>query len=294
MILQRHCSELSDLIAIPFFDLLCSLLYKALKLETRRIPKTGKIEDYSYIWRQNIAQDHGSDSVKNLLASAVLSTADRLCAQSPAFFNPIAQVLRAQRFKLFERIQMEVVARHPELGREAVKQKLLDKDLFNDLGVRPEYYALLEKQYSVLDESDQATILGWIEEGPDTIAIREQSGLSPEQIEQQVEYWRLERLTPIHEHLPAWWRERYEALKLRFGAPPHPAHPVVSRGPYAVSLTGFKPEKDLEVIPVDQVFEYLRTWQPPNPPTFPFSPGNSEQGLAAALQWHRPKAGRGV
>jgi hypothetical protein len=283
LILHLHGVELSELVGMPFLNLLCDLLYKALKLETPCIPESGRIEDYSYIWRPNLAQEERGDSIKDLLASAVLSAADRLCAQSPELFEHIAQILRAKRFKLFERIEIELVARHAELGPDAVKGRLLDKDLFNDIGVRTEYYALAEKRYSALDEPDQARILRWIEQGPDTTALRERSGLSAEQIEQQVEYWRLERLAPIREYLPTQWRRRYGSLEQKFGAPRHAAQAVVTRGPYAVPLKAFQPERDLAVMSVGDVFEYVKSWRPANPTAFPLSPGESEHGLAAVL-----------
>ena len=230
LILQRHTIELTHLLGLPFLSLLCGLLGRALKLEMRSAPASGRIEDYSYIWRPSIRTGERSDSVKNVLASAVLSSADCLCTESPNLLDNIGEVLTAKRFKLFERIEFEVITRHHEVAASVIARKLTDRKLFDDVGVRAEYYALAEKAYSSLKESEQGQILQWIDDGLDRKLLQERGGLSTEQAEERIEYWRLERLAPIREHLPALWRNRYAALEQRFGTPPLSAHPVVRGG----------------------------------------------------------------
>lgn len=280
-ILQRHTIELTHLLGLSFLGLLCDLLHRALKLEMRRAPTAGRIEDYSYIWRPNIKTGERTTSIKNPLASAVLSSADRLCTESPNLFQKISEILGAKRFKLLERIEMEVITRHLEADSSAAARKLTDRELFDDVGVRPEYHALLEKGYVFLKESEQDQILQWIEEGLDRKLLQERGGLSPEQAEEQIEHWRLERLAPIREHLPASWRTRYEALEEKFGTPRHPANPVVRGGAFAMSSMSPQKEGDLEAMTVEGLVAYVKSWQPPNDPAVPFGP--SEEGLASVL-----------
>ena len=136
LILQRHTIELTHLLGLALFSLLCDLLNRALKLEIRRAPDAGRIEDYSYIWRPNIAAGGHGDSIKNLLASAVLSSADSLCTESPNILARIGEILSANRFKLFERIEIEIITRHLEVDATAVARKLTDRELFDDVGPR--------------------------------------------------------------------------------------------------------------------------------------------------------------
>jgi hypothetical protein len=281
LILQRHTTELTHFLGLPFFSLLCDLLNRALKLEMRTAPKSGRIEDYSYIWRPQITTGGGSDSVKNLLASAILLSAKGLCTDSPELLPKVNEILTAKRFKLFERIELEVITRHLDVDASAVGSKLTDRELFDDVGVRPEYYTLAEKGYGLLKESDQTEILKWIDEGLDRKLLQERAGLSAEQAEEQIEYWRLERLAPIRKHLPVPWRQRYEALEQKFGTPRPPVHPVIHGGAYSMSSRSPQQEGDLEAMTVEGIVQYIKSWQPPKDPSVPFGP--NEEGLATVL-----------
>lgn len=281
LILQRHTAELSQLLGISFFTFLCDLLHRALDLEFRPSPDSGRIEDYSYIWRPHLSSSARSDSVKDLLPSAVLSSADHLVADSPALLGKINEMLTARRYKLFERVGIEVITRHLEIDSAAVARKLVDRELFDDVGVRAEYYALAEKGYALLKESEQRQILKWIDEGLDCKLLQERFGLSLEEAERQIDYWRLERLQPIREHLSDPWRERYETLEKKFGVPRHPAHAVVTGGAFAMSSKSPQQERDLEPMTAEGVIQFVKSWRPPNEPSVPFGP--SEEGLAAVL-----------
>jgi hypothetical protein len=280
LLLQRHALELTDSLGIPFVQLLSDLLDKALKLELRSKPDTGNIEDYSYIWRPHITTGERSDSIKNLLGTAVLSSAHRLCV-SAAHCADVRIVLGAKRFKLFRRIELELLARHADLDPTAAANKLLDQALFDDVGVRPEYYALAQRSFGSLELPQQNEILGWIEKGLDAKLLQERAGLSADDAQNRIDYWRLERLAPLVDHLPAKWRERYAALESKFGPPRHPAHPVVRGGAFAMSSKSPQQEADLEKMGVDEVVAYANSWRPSSDVAGPFGP--SEEGLATVL-----------
>jgi hypothetical protein len=281
LILQRHTTELTRLLGLPFLSLLCDLLDRALKLEIRRTPNTGRIEDYSYIWRRNLAVGERGDSIKNLLASAVLSSADILCIDSPNFLARIGEILSAKRFKIFERIQIEIITRHLDVDKTTVAPKLTDRELFDDPGV-PEYNTLAEKGFNLLNDSEQEKILQWVNEGLDRALLQERAGLSAEQADAQIEYWRFLRLAPIRDYLPNPWRIRFEALEHKFGSPSRPAHAVVSGGAFSMSSSKSPQQQaDLEAMTVEDILQYIRSWRPPNDPTVPFGP--SEEGLGAVL-----------
>jgi len=282
LILQRNTPDLATLLGVEFVRMLAKLLVRALELEhVRDKGSAGKKEDYSYIWFPNLSSGDHRESPKRLLISAVLAASDYVSSQGAEHFGQVRAILSAQKFKVFERLDLEIISRHLDIGREAAVAKLTDKQLFNDLGVRPEYYSLSGKAFGLLDPAQEAEILQWIDQGLDRQKLVA-NGLSAEAAEAQIEHWQLERLAPIAEHLPPEWKQRYQALEEKFGKPRHPQYPVYSGGAYAISGKSPRPADELEALSVDEVIAYLKSWRPsPEDQQGPF--GASEDGLASVL-----------
>jgi len=131
----------------------------------------GKKEDYSYIWFPNLSSGDHRESAKRLLISAVLAAADYVSSQGAEQFRQVRGILSAQEFKIFERLDLEIISRHLDIGREAALAKLTNKHLFDDLGVRPEYYSLSEKAFGLLEPAQKAEILQWIDQGTRATAV---------------------------------------------------------------------------------------------------------------------------
>lgn len=281
-ILQRKTHDLATLLGAEFVRMLAKLLVRALELEhVRDKGFTGKKEDYSYIWLPNLSSVDHRESPKRILISSVLVASDYVSSQGAEQFVQIRAILGAQKFKVFERLDLEIISRHLDIGKEAAVAKLTDKHLFNDLGVRPEYYSLSAKAFGLLDLAQKATILQWIDEGLDRQRLLA-NGLSAETAEAQIEHWQLERLAPIAEHLPPEWKQRYQTLEEKFGKPPHPQYPAYSGGAYAITAKSPRPVEDLDALSVEEVIAYLKSWRPsPEEQQGPF--GASEDGLASVL-----------
>jgi len=283
--LRRNGAQLARLIGEDFVNLLCDLLERALKLEKKgsRHKQDRKTEDYSYIWQPNISNGELSESPKKVLASAVLRAADQLSALDPEHLAVMRRILSARQYKIFERIELELISRHLDIGQSAAAEKLTDKGVFEDIGVRPEYYFLSEKAFGFVSPSHQSQILQWIEEGPDRKVLQER-GTTLEQVEQQIDYWRFERLTPLRAHLPLEWQQRYESLKRKFGTPRHAQYPVIFSGAaFAMGSKSPKTEQELESLPIKDIVEFLKSWKAParNEQLSPF--GESEDGLGSVL-----------
>lgn len=282
LILQRNMHELATLLGVELVRMLAKLLVRSLELEyVRDKGSAGKVEDYSYIWFSNLSSGDHRESPKRLLISAVLAASDCVSGQGATEFVQVRAILSAQKFKVFERIELEVISRHLDIGREAALAKLTDKHLFDDLGVRPEYYSLSGKAFGLLDPDQKAEILQWIDQGLDRQKLVD-NGLSAEAADAQIEHWQLERLAAIAEHLSPEWKQRYQALEEKFGKPSHPQYPVYSGGAYAISAKSPRPAEDLDALSVDEVIAYLKSWRPsPEDQQGPF--GASEDGLASVL-----------
>jgi hypothetical protein len=281
LILQRNTRELATSLGVEFVKMLSKLLARALELEhVRDRGSTGKREDYSYVWFPNLSSGEHRESPKRMLISAIIAAADQVSSQGEEQFQQIRAVFSSQKFKVFERLELEIISRHLDIGREAAIAKLTDKRLFEDLGVRPEYYSLSAKAFGLLDRAKKAEILQWIEQGVNKQRLLD-NGLSVEEADTHIEHWRLERLVPIEDHLPDEWKQRYLSLQEKFGKP-HPQSPVFSGGAYAITANSPMPAEELDALSVDEILAYLKSWRPSSEDQQgPF--GTSEDGLAAVL-----------
>jgi hypothetical protein len=283
LILEQNTLDLSEHLGIGFLSLLCDLLEEAFRIESRNTDSGDvRIEDYSYIWQTNLANsDHGLESPKRLLASAVLKSAEKISSKGMPSLSQVLDSLKKRRYKIFERVALQVVANKPADNIDAVRTKLLDKSLFDDIGVRPEYYELCEKGFGLLSQPEQEQILTWIDKGLDREGLHKR-GFSEDQADSLVDGWRLERLTPLQTHLPPEWQERYATLMEKLGNPKHAKYPVHRSGAFATGAKSPKAEEDLESMSVAEVIEYLKNWNPGEEDPF-FFQRPSPEGLGAVL-----------
>jgi hypothetical protein len=281
-ILQRNGTALVESIGAPFVSLLNDLLETALGLEERPREHDGKtIEDYSYIWRPSLSSGETTESPKRFLVPAVLQAAEQFSSLGSQQLGTIRKLLLKKRFKVFERIELEIITKHLDFSGSAIADRLTDKATFDDFGLRYEYNALSQAAFGLLDAPRQNQILQWIDEGSDGVRLLER-GYSQEEAGAIIDNWRLERLAPINQFLPKEWKERYETLKEKFGEPEPGRRARVRGGAYALGSKSPKPTEEMEGMSVESVINFLKTWRPENEPAFfPFSP--SEEGLGAVL-----------
>jgi hypothetical protein len=276
-IIQRNGPDLVKLVGVSFVELLSILLERALSLEQKPEKGTATIEDYSYIWASSLTSGETTESPKRFLVPAVLRYADA-AAHGVEELGRVREILDARRFKVFRRIELELLARHPKMAEIAVSEKLVNKEVFDDIGLRYEYDTLLAKSFGTLTAPQRDQILTWIEDGLNIERLLER-GLSKEEAEDASDAWRLERLTPIKEFWDSGLKERYESLHKKFGDPPDRRR--VRGGAYQVSSKSPKQSPELAEMTVADVIQYLKDWRPNSNESFPFSP--SEEGLGAVL-----------
>ncbi len=283
LILQQNTVDLSEHLGIDFLNLLCDLLEEAFRIESRNTDSAnGRIEDYSYIWQTNLATTNfGRGTPKRLLASAVLTSAERISSKKQGSLSHVLSSLEKRRYKIFERVALQVLASKPGDNVDAVTTKLLDKSMFDDIGVRPEYYELSEKGFGLLRNAEQEQILRWIEEGLDRENLQKR-GFSEDDADTLVERWRFERLTPLQTHLAPEWQKRYATLAEKLGNPKHAKYPFQHSGAFAIGAKSPKTEEDLGSMAVAEVIEYLKSWNPGEEDPF-FFQRPSPEGLGTVL-----------
>jgi hypothetical protein len=283
LILKQNTVDLSEHLGIDFLNLLCDLLEEALRIESRTTDdEPGRIEDYSYIWQTNLATSNGGlESPKRLLPPAVLTSAESISSKGQESLSQVLNSLDKRRYKIFERVALRVLASNPVETIDAVRKKLLDKNLFNDIGVRPEYYELSEKGFGLLSQPEQEQILRWIEEGLDHENLLKR-GFSEDKSSTLIESWRLERLTPLQIHLSPEWQRRYKTLTEKLGNPKHAKYPFHRGGAFAIGTKSPKTEAELHSMSVADIIEYLKSWNPGEEDPF-FFQRPSPEGLGAVL-----------
>jgi hypothetical protein len=249
----------------------------------RRLRADEGPEDNSWLWRKAIAdhaQDRVRDDPRHLLISALRDATVEAVKHHLDLSADIADLLDAPDHLIFERLVMHLVrvAAAPALA-DLRRDMLLDHDRFESIKYRNEYYQLARDCFGELDASDQAVVLGWIEEGPDLEdwKTRYDGEPSEEEAVERADYWRYERLQPLAAHLDGDWRARYEALK-RFGELVDPD--VVG----AVRVGWGQPSArysvaDLHEMDPDELIETLRNYEP-QADTFP---PESEDALSTVL-----------
>jgi len=169
-----------------------------------------------------------------------------------------------------------------------MKERLLDRKQFDDVGLQHEYVLLLQSQFEKLSTDEQKRILGWIEKGPNLPSTGEHEtevtpqDLSGEEAKNYVSRWQLERLAPLRDILPEEWKKRYEEGVREFGQPKHPefaAYITSGSGP-----TSPKTEAELRSMSVDEIVKFLTNWQPPKE-AWDHSPEGLGRELTAAVSF---------
>jgi hypothetical protein len=125
---------------------------------------------------------------------------------------------------------------------------------------------LLKAAYSRLAPETQQRILSWIDAGPSEESMRSWlefvgGQVTDEKIRTLIDRRRLENFSILEDQLPEQDQRTYEDLKARLGTPAPPdqvSYPKFG----AISAQSPRSTEDLAAMPVDEVLEFLRTWEP--------------------------------
>ena len=266
-ILEKHYPELVRAAGLPAAKLLCELLEKAIGHSETRGQEP---EDYSYIWRPAI-EEHEKNlgrTIKDALVTAVRDAAELVVRSRHGTIEEVVDAFEQRRWKVFRRIALHVLRVFADQALPLIAARLTDRNLFDDVGAPHEYFLLMRSCFSRLAKEDQATILGWIEAGPDIERFKEQqqnkcSAPTDEEVARHREIWQRNRLAWIEpENLPQDWRERYRTLVEKHGEPEHPEFPVYMECG-SVEPASPKTAEDLKAMSVAEIAEFLKAWTPP-------------------------------
>jgi hypothetical protein len=270
-ILSKNVPDLVDAAGEQTMGLLCDLLDRAIILSDRRGAER-RPEDLSRIWRPAI-EDHQQNlniGVKDLLVSAVRNAAEQMARKDPSSVHRLVALLeeRAQGWGVFRRIALHLLRLFPDAAPALVRERLLDRALFDSADVRHEYFLLEKECFGRITDDDRKTIFGWIDQGPpDVEAARKTWQEFTGQLATQewsnayIRGWKRDRLKPLEDHLSPAWKEAYANLVAEAGPPQHPEftsyHTGGAWGPS--SPTG---REELAKMSPRELADYLASWKP--------------------------------
>ena len=163
---------------------------------------------------------------------------------------------------------------------------MVDKNLFDNPNIYHEYILLLRENFIILTQEKQQIIIDWIEKGPDLDEYKrrfeEWHGRSPnkEEFEHYRKNWQRDRLSWLEESLPKELAKYFEKLIEKLGKPDDPTIPS-----YAIATwegpTSPKSIEELKRLSIEELVQFLKTWQPSKDFTAP-----SPEGLGPVSYTH--------
>jgi hypothetical protein len=156
---------------------------------------------------------------------------------------------------------------------------LADPAQIDDFNIWHEYAELLKARFGYLEPGQQARVLSSITAGPDRelTQAQQERGVTLEQHEASLRFWRLERYVLIEDHLQGKARADYDALIAEFGKPDRPTFRSIITSRVG-DASPYTPAELLRMGPPG-VLDALRAWVPCEGFDEP-----SREGLSSALE----------
>ncbi len=226
-------------------------------------------EDYSSSWRPAIEdheQNFDREDILDVLVGGIRDAVQFSAEADASSVRSLVATLEGRRWKVFLRIALDLLSKFPDAARDLVVDRLTRRMLFDDSGMRHEYYHLQRTRFGELDSKQQSVVIGWIDAGPDlddfAASATEVAGRGPtdEELVSYANRWRIEKLTPILAYLTATRKETYGKLVQEVGEPERPDF----AGNRRISLGPTSPlsVEELEGVAPADLAAYLRAWRP--------------------------------
>lgn len=264
--IEKHVPTLMETSGAEVFELLCDALSNYLRMSHPL--DDNDFRDWLYINRPAI-EDHEQNwgqGVLNPLVKGVRDAAYFRVTKDNAPLVDIIRQLEDRNWTLFKRIAINLIAELNVVSDDVLVSHLVNKDNYEDTGMRHEYARLSARHFGDLSESDQLIFLGWIDE-QDEVEIRDWLARSrdaepvQEEIKRVANIKRLQRLAPIKDSLPKDWKVRFDELCALYGEPAH-ADFLFHRSATWIGQTSPKESDDLAAMTVPEIASFLRSWVP--------------------------------
>lgn len=269
-IIKNNLPPLVEKAGEQALSMLCDLLEEAVRLSISPGEKP-TANDISHAWRPAV-EDHGQNSdhdTKSKLVEAVRDAAEAIVRTDQTKVETLVKLFRKRRLQIFLRLAHHLLRTFPDAAPELLTRTLMCRGLFNKTSLWHEYALMLQESFHRLSKENQSKILGWVAAGPNKEKIKKRFetfyGGNPteDQIDSYIKQWKRDHLTLISKDLPDAQKEELEKLTAEFGKSEHPEFGTYRTG----GAWGHKSPKaatDLASLDIDDIIEFLKTWEPPN------------------------------
>lgn len=260
-VLSAHIPDLVHAAPELTLRLLADLLEMALRVRSRA--QQDRDEDYSWIWRPEIASSN-LDTFSEALISATRDAAVVLSA-SPEMTAKMVDLLRSRKWRIFRRLAAYLLRVSATAPAQKIEEVLTEPTEYQDFpGRTPEFDKLLAERFATLSEPGRETVLSFIARGPDLSVFKKRRELegnpaSEDEVARVADYWRLRWLHQIRAELPTAWRDKYDALAMQFGKPS--TDETTGRIHTFVGPTSPKSTEELEKMSLDELVAFLGSWK---------------------------------
>jgi hypothetical protein len=292
-ILKESIPDLVEAVPDQALNLLCDLLDRAVLLSDRS-GESRRPKDLSYIWRPAI-EEHQQNldlGLKHLLVTAVRSAAEQIGKKNPSSVPAVIQALeqRGKSWYIFQRIALHLLRLLPDCAPGLVRERLLDRRLFDFSEVHHEYFLLQKECFGRLNSEDQRKVLAWIDNGPSNHEENTKSwekfigrSVTPEEDQKSIKQWKQVRLGALREYLDESWKAKYDTLVDNVGESEHPEFLSFTEGG-ALGPHSPKDQRELKEMTPSEAVAYLLEWEPSADPMRGASPEGLGRQLTAVVE----------
>lgn len=125
------------------------------------------VQDYTSVTLSPLPEDENATyDIYGALTAAVRKSAVRLIGQEGTDIRAVMDILLANRFKIFERIALHVLAKKPDGAPDRADELLLDPNLLECYSLRHEYGELATVRFPAMTQERQAELLKLVDSIP--------------------------------------------------------------------------------------------------------------------------------
>jgi hypothetical protein len=208
-----------------FLPMLCGWLNS--RVETKQHVDADSGDDHSYLWRPAIEEhsensDYDFASVLTGFAREGFETAIRDGGLS---LEEAFGIVDRYHFLVFKRLRMHLLAEFAEQNISLTQDVILNHEYFNDTYYKHEYAVLVGRRLNLLRPEQREEWFSWIDAGPDMSrfdeSVRACQKREPTEADRKsrINYWQLEKLHLVRDHLSPEQRKFYEKVLAEHGDP---------------------------------------------------------------------------
>ncbi len=277
--LKKVTPVLSKASAREFLPKLCDWLKAAVEAKKHVDPDSGA--DYSDIWRPAI-EEHEQNRDYDFaggVVGCVREAFERAIQSKQMVLDEALQILVQYPYLVFKRLRLHLIGEFAEQNLELARETMLDRRLFEEYGCKHEHARLLAKRFPMLDSTQQAQWLGWVQSGPTGRLAEIIASEGAENAEARRRYWRFERLHWVRDHLTGEHRAFYQEMLAKCGEPDM-ADLNFRSGPVRWGSESPIALVELSEITFEEAVERVSSWRPEQPRCM----GPDVEGLASVFE----------